>query len=162
MPSFDIVSKVDTHELTNAVDQANRVISTRFDFKGIDAKVAVQDDSHVQLKAEAEFQLQQILDIFQQTLIKRNIDIACLDPQDVTLSGKHALQMVHIKQGIDAQLGKSINKRIKDAKLKVQSSIQGDQVRVTGKKRDDLQQVIAMLKSAEDIDLPLQFSNFRD
>jgi len=160
MPSFDVVSEVDKHEVTNAIDQANREVGTRFDFKGTGAEFEYKDDI-IHLTAEADFQLKQMLDILNLRIAKRGIDVACLDPQDVEMSGNKANQKVLIRQGIDQPLGKKINRMIKDAKLKVQSAIQGDQLRVTGKKRDDLQAVMAMLK-ASDIELPLQFTNFRD
>lgn len=160
MPSFDIVSEVDKHTLTNAVDQANRVITTRFDFKGVDAKFE-RKDFMVTSWAEVDFQLEQLLDILQSALVKNNIDIKCLDIGDAKPLGKQVKQEIEIKTGLESLLAKKIVKLIKDKKLKVQSQIQGDQVRVTGKKRDDLQQVMAMLR-AEDLDMPLQFNNFRD
>lgn len=160
MPSFDVVSEVDMHEVTNAVDQANREVNTRFDFKGSNASYEL-NESVVMMKAEAEFQLQQMLDILQTKLSRRGVDIACLELADPQQSGKEVRQEVTIRQGLDSVLSKKIVKLIKDAKLKVQAAIQGDKVRVTGKKRDDLQQVIAMLKEAK-LDLPLQYNNFRD
>lgn len=160
MPSFDVVSEVDMHEVTNAVDQANREVSTRFDFKGTNARFELAG-SVVTLHAEAEFQLQQMYDILQTRLSRRGVDIACLEPGEVQQSGKEVHQAVTIRQGLDSDLARKIVKIIKDAKLKVQAAIQGDKVRVTGKKRDDLQKVIALLKEAK-IDLPLQFTNFRD
>lgn len=160
MPSFDVVSEVDKHEVTNAIDQANREVGTRFDFKGTGAEFEYKDDI-IHLTAEAEFQLKQMLDILNLKIAKRSIDVAALDPQEVEMSGNKARQKVLIRQGIDQPLGKKINRMIKDGKLKVQCAIQGDQLRVTGKKRDDLQAVMAMLK-ASDIELPLQFTNFRD
>jgi uncharacterized protein YajQ (UPF0234 family) len=160
MPSFDIVSEVDKHILTNAVDQANRIVTTRFDFKGVDAKFE-RSEFVITIWAEAEFQVQQMLDMLQSSLVKNNIDIKCLDPSDPQASGKQVKQEIVVRTGLESLLAKKIVKLIKDKKLKVQSQIQGDQVRVTGKKRDDLQQVIAMLK-AEDLEMPLQFNNFRD
>lgn len=160
MPSFDIVSEFDMHEASNAIDQANREVSTRFDFKGSNAHFE-QKDEVITLQAEVEFQLQQMLDILQNKLTKRGIDIACLEISDPQSTGKTAHQTVTLKQGLDTPLAKQIVKLIKDKKLKVQSSIQGDKVRVSGKKRDDLQQVIKMLKE-EKLDMPLQFDNFRD
>jgi len=160
MPSFDIVSEVDKHTLTNAVDQANRVITTRFDFKGVDAKFE-RKDFMVTSWAEVDFQLEQLLDILQSALVKNNVDIKCLDVGDAKPLGKQVKQEIEVKTGLESLLAKKIVKLIKDKKLKVQSQIQGDQVRVTGKKRDDLQQVMAMLR-AEDVDMPLQFNNFRD
>jgi hypothetical protein len=160
MPSFDVVSEVEMHEVTNGVDQANREVSTRFDFKGTNASFEL-NDSVITMKAQAEFQLQQMLDILQTKLNRREIDIACLDIGDTQQSGKEVRQEVTIRQGLDSTLSKKIVKLIKDKKLKVQAAIQGEKVRVTGKKRDDLQQVIAILKEAK-LDLPLQYNNFRD
>ena len=160
MPSFDVVSEVDKHELTNAVDQANREVGNRFDFKGSGAEFEYKDEN-ILMTAQAEFQLKQMLDILNLKIAKRSIDVACLDPQEVEITGNKARQQVLIRQGIDQALGKKINRMIKDSKIKVQCTIQGDQLRVNGKKRDDLQEVMAMLKAA-DIDLPLQFTNFRD
>ena len=138
MPSFDVVSEVDMHEVTNAVDQANREVTTRFDFKGTNARYEL-NESVVSMKAEAEFQLQQMLDILQTKLNRRGVDIACLELAEPQQSGKEVRQEVTIRQGLDSVLSKKIVKLIKDAKLKVQAAIQGDKVRVTGKKRDDLQ-----------------------
>ena len=160
MPTFDIVSEVDKHILTNAVDQANRVITTRFDFKGIDAKFE-RKDFVITTWAEVDFQLEQLLDILQSALVKNNIDIKCLELGDPKPLGKQVKQEITVQTGLESLLAKKIVKLIKDKKLKVQSQIQGDQVRVNGKKRDDLQQVMAMLR-AEELDMPLQFNNFRD
>lgn len=160
MPSFDIVSEVDKHQLTNAVDQSNRIVATRFDFKGVDASFKLED-FQVTLTADAEFQVQQMQDILRAALIKCGIDPECMAPGDITQSGKQSRQLVTIKHGLDAPLAKKIVKLIKDQKLKVQAAIQGEQVRVTGKKRDDLQQVIAMLKEQK-LEMPLQYANFRD
>lgn len=160
MPSFDIVSEVDMHELSNAVDQANREVTTRFDFKGSGARFELAD-GQISLKAEVEFQLQQMMDILRAKLAKRSVDVAALDAQEPQMSGNEARQAVVVRQGIEADLGRKLVKMIKEKRLKVQAAIQGDQVRVTGKKRDDLQQVIAMLRES-DIDLPLQYVNFRD
>lgn len=160
MPSFDVVSKVDAHELANAVDQTNREVTARFDFKGSDAKVTL-NESDVQLQAETEFQIKQMQDIFFQKTAKRGIDIGSLESKEIQLQGKRAQQTINIKQGVDQETGKKIIKFIKDSKVKAQASIQGDQVRVSGKKKDDLQEVIALLRRA-DINLPLQFINFRD
>jgi uncharacterized protein YajQ (UPF0234 family) len=160
MPSFDIVAEVDRHELMNAVDQMNREIANRFDFKGSDAKVTL-NDFEMNLEAESDFQLKQMRDIMVNKFSKRNIDTRSLDRGKVEERGLRAYQTIIVKNGIDKEDGKKIIKLIKDSKLKVQAAIQGEQVRVTGKKRDDLQDVIAMLK-ASDIDLPLQFNNFRD
>ena len=160
MPSFDIVSEVDHHELANAVDQANREVGNRFDFKGTGATFELQETT-VQLKAEVEFQLQQMMDILHAKMAKRGIDIACLDAGEPEVSGSEARQSVVVREGIDSALARKLVKSIKDAKLKVQAAIQGEQVRVTGKKRDDLQAVIAMLREG-DQEQPLQFNNFRD
>ena len=160
MPSFDVVSEVEMHEVTNGVDQANREVTTRFDFKGTNASFEL-NESAISMKAQAEFQLQQMLDILQTKLSRRGIDIASLELGDIQQSGKEVRQDVTIRQGLDSVLSKKIVKLIKDKKLKVQAAIQGEKVRVTGKKRDDLQQVIAMLKEAK-LDLPLQYDNFRD
>lgn len=160
MPSFDIVSEFDMHEASNAVDQANREVSTRFDFKGSNA-IFEQNNEVITLKAETEFQLNQMLDILQNKLTKRGVDIACMDISAPQSSGKSAQQNIVLKQGLDTLLAKKIVKLIKDKKMKVQAAIQGEKVRVTGKKRDDLQQVIQMLKE-EKLDMPLQFNNFRD
>jgi cyclic-di-GMP-binding protein len=160
MPSFDIVSEFDMHEASNAVDQANREVTTRFDFKGANARFE-QKDELITMYAEVEFQLQQMLDILQNKLTKRGIDIACLEISDAQATGKTAHQDIKLKQGLDTPLAKKIVKIIKDKKMKVQASIQGEKVRVTGKKRDDLQQVIQILKE-EKMEMPLQFDNFRD
>lgn len=160
MPTFDVVSEVNMHELTNAVDQANREISNRFDFKGTDARID-HDGVVLTLSAPSEFQLKQIMDILAQKLTKRGVDIDCLDAGEVEVATNKSSQIVTVRQGIDAELAKRMVKLIKDAKLKVQSSIQGDKLRVSGKKRDDLQRVIGMLREAK-IELPLQFVNFRD
>jgi len=160
MPSFDVVSELDKHELRNAMDQANREVGTRFDFKGTDAKFELQD-SDIQMTADAEFQLQQMLDILQSKLVKRGVDILCIDAQDVEQSGKQAKQLLVMREGLDKDLARKITKLVKEARLKVQAAIQGEKVRITGKKRDDLQNVIALLK-AENLGLPLQFNNFRD
>ena len=160
MPSFDVVSELDGHEVANAVDQANREVDTRFDFKGTGAKYEVADFV-VSMEGEADFQLKQMLDILTQKLAKRGIDVACMKPEEPEIALNKARQKVILRHGIDADNARKIVKLVKDAKLKVQSQIQGDQVRVTGKKRDDLQDVIALLKGSE-LGLPLQFSNFRD
>jgi uncharacterized protein YajQ (UPF0234 family) len=160
MPSFDVVSEVDFHEVTNAVDQAKRELSTRFDFRGVEATFERSDDT-ITMSADAEIQLQQMLDILQNKLHRRGIDIACLDIADSEKLGKQVKQKVTIRQGLDKDTSRKIVKLIKEKKLKVQSAVQGEKVRVTGKKRDDLQQVISFLKSA-DIEMPLQFDNFRD
>ncbi len=160
MPSFDIVSEVDMHELNNAIDQANKEVSTRYDFKGTDASFK-ETDGGVMMEAESKFQLGQMKDILYNKCSKRGVDLGNLKAGNATEQGRRATQRIDIQQGIETDLGKKIVKRIKQDKLKVQASIQGDQVRVTGKKRDDLQAVMSMLK-AEDMGLPLQFNNFRD
>ena len=160
MSSFDIVSEVDLVEVSNAVDQAQREINTRFDFKGVDASFE-REDYLVNLSAEAEFQLQQMLDILITKLSRRSVDTACMSVSDPVVTGKHTRQVVTLRQGIDAELARRLVKLIKTQKIKVQSAIQGDKVRVSGKKRDQLQQTIALVKE-QDIDLPLQFNNFRD
>ena len=160
MPSFDVVSEVDMHEASNAVDQANREVSTRFDFKGTGASYEL-NESEITLNAEVEFQLDQMLDILRSKLGKRGVDVACLDPQEVEVANQRARRKVLIRQGLDTPLAKKIVRLIKDSKMKLQSSIQGDRVRISGKKRDHLQQAIALLKDAE-LELPLQYINFRD
>lgn len=160
MPSFDIVSKVDTQEVCNAVDQANREISTRFDFKGIDAKFAYENEEIV-ITAPSDFQVKQMEDILRTKLAKRNVDVGSLDTGEISTALHQARQVIKIKQGVDTPTAKEIVKLIKAEKMKVQAAIQGDQVRVTGNKRDDLQTVIAFLRK-KDVGLPLQFENFRD
>ena len=160
MPSFDVVSEVDMHEVSNAVDQANREVRTRFDFKGSNARFE-HNDAAISMHAEVEFQLQQMLDMLKNKLAKRSVDLACLKVEDPDVTAKNARQNVILRQGLDAPLARQIVKLVKDTKLKVQTSIQGEQVRVSGKKRDDLQNVIAMLREAG-LDMPLQYVNFRD
>lgn len=160
MPSFDIVSNIDNHEVTNAVDQANREVSTRFDFKGTDARVELNKDK-MTIIAPTDFQLKQVDEILRNKLTKRQIDIRSLKYDDISTNLSEARQVVEVKQGIEQEQAKKIIKLIKDGGFKVQAAIQGDQVRVTGKKRDDLQDVIAMLRSAK-VEIPLQFENFRD
>ena len=160
MPSFDIVSEVDTHELINAVDQANRELSNRFDFKGVDAKF-VREDAVITQSAPSEFQLQQMTDILRARLIARKIDARCLEFGDVDTNVAGARQKITVKQGIERDLAKKIQAEIKGSKLKVDTQVNGDKLRVTGKKRDDLQAVMALLRG-KDFELPLQFDNFRD
>lgn len=160
MPSFDIVSEVDMHEVHNAVDQANREVGTRFDFKGSGAEFKL-DENKIALEASSEFQLEQMMDVLRTKLTKRGIDITCMDEGEAEMVGRVARQTVTLQQGIEQPLAKEIIKRIKEGKFKAQASVQGDKVRVTGKKRDDLQEVIAMLRGAE-LDMPLQYNNFRD
>lgn len=160
MPSFDIVSKVDSQEVTNAVDQANREVQNRFDFKGSNARFELAKEE-ITLIAPTDFQLKQMLDILYNKFAKRGLDIKALDVEKPAIALHEARQVVKVKQGIDQEFAKKITKLIKDQKLKVQTSIQGDQIRVTGKKRDDLQEVIGMLREAN-LELPLQYDNFRD
>jgi uncharacterized protein YajQ (UPF0234 family) len=160
MPSFDIISEFDKHELTNAVDQANKEVSTRFDFKGTDSSFELNDDKVIMI-SQSTFQLQQMFSVICAKLTRRGIDIACMETGDPKPSGKGMRQEIIMKQGLDKELAKKIIKLIKDKKLKVQAAIQGDQVRVTGKSRDDLQSVIKMIRE-EKLEMPLQFENFRD
>jgi cyclic-di-GMP-binding protein len=160
MPSFDVVSEIDTHELTNAVDQAIRELTQRFDFKDSDATFELEETT-VTMSAPADFQLKQMLEILKLRMAKRGIDIACLDVKDPVVNLAKAKQLVILKVGIDQETGKKVSRLLKDAKLKVQVQIQGEKVRVTGKKRDDLQEAIAFLRKAE-FGVPLQFNNFRD
>lgn len=160
MPSFDIVSNTDNHEVSNAVDQTNREVSTRFDFRDTNARVELNKDK-LTLIAPTEFQLKQVDEILRNKLTKRGVDIRVLDYKDIQTNLSEAKQLVEVKAGIDQENAKKIVKLIKDAQFKVQASIQGNQVRVTGKKRDDLQAVIAHLKQAK-VELPLQFENFRE
>ena len=161
MPSFDVVSKLDLHELTNAIDQANRELANRFDFKGSDATFERSEETVVTLKAPAEFQLKQMLEILKQRLAARHIDIRAAEIADPEVNLATARQKVTLKQGIEQALAKDIVKRIKDAKLKVDVQIQGDKLRIVGKKKDDLQTAIALLRGA-DFKMPLQYENFRD
>lgn len=160
MPSFDVVSEVDFHEVTNAVDQANREIKTRFDFRGVDARFERKEDV-VRITAEADIQLDQMIDILRAKLVKRSIDPRVMDIGDQEHVGKLLHKNIKIQEGIESLLAKKVVKMIKDKKMKVQAAIQGEKVRITGKKRDDLQRVMSMLKE-EEIDTPLQYNNFRD
>ena len=160
MPSFDIVSEVEQHELTNALDQSKRELTTRFDFRGVSASFEKKDDV-ILLIAEADLQLDQMLQILKQKMVKQQIDIKCLSIEDIKPSGKTVRQEIHIQQGIEKKIAQKIVKLIKGSKLKIQATIQDNQIRVTGKKRDDLQKTIAQLKE-EQFDIPLQFKNFRD
>jgi uncharacterized protein YajQ (UPF0234 family) len=160
MPSFDVVSDFDQHEASNAVDQANREVQTRFDFKGTGSKFVLEEQV-ITLTTESDFQLKQMMDILQQKLAKRGVDIACMEEQEPEFSGSEARQKVVLRRGIDADRARKLVKQIKAAKLKVQAAIQGDKLRVSGKKRDDLQSVISLLKDT-DTGLPLQYENFRD
>ena len=161
MPSFDVVSEVDKHELTNAIDQANRELSTRFDFKGVDAKFDLEDEKLIKLTAPTDFQLKQMSDILKQRLAARNIDFRCMEFGDIETNLGGARQQVTVKQGIEQKLAKQIAAKIKESKIKVDTQINGDKLRVNGKKRDDLQEVMALLKKG-DFEQPLQFDNFRD
>jgi uncharacterized protein YajQ (UPF0234 family) len=162
MPSFDAVSELDTHELTNAVDQANRELTQRFDFKDTGATFELKEKEFtVSLKAPSEFQLKQMMDILTLRLGKRGIDSRCMEKKDPVSNLAEARQDVALRQGIDQDTGKKLQKLIKESKLKVQAQIQGDQLRVTGKSRDDLQAAMALMKKSE-LDRPLQFKNFRD
>ncbi len=160
MPSFDVVSDFDAHEASNAVDQANREVNTRFDFKGTGSKFAL-DGQIISLTTQTDFQLKQMLDILRQKLAKRSIDVACIKEDEPEFSGSEARQKITLRKGIDTPLARDLVKKIKATKIKVQTAIQGDQLRVSGKKRDDLQSIISLLKDA-DVDLPLQYENFRD
>lgn len=160
MPTFDVVSEFDAHEASNAIDQANREVGNRFDFKGTGSKYEL-DGQVISMTSQSDFQLQQMLDILRQKLTKRGIDIACMQEEEPEITGSEARQKITLRQGIETVLAKDLVKQIKVSKLKVQTSIQGEKLRVSGKKRDVLQSVIALLKKA-DIDLPLQYQNFRD
>jgi len=160
MPSFDVVSEIDTHELTNAVDQAVRELSQRFDFKDTGAAFELEETT-VSMTAPAEFQLKQMLEILKLRIAKRGIDIACLEVKDPEVNLAKAKQLVVLRHGIDADTGRKVSRLIKDSRLKVQAQVQGEKVRVTGKKRDDLQEAIAVLRKAT-VEVPLQFNNFRD
>ena len=160
MPSFDVVSDFDAHEAANAVDQANREVNTRFDFKGTGSKFEL-DDQVIALTSQSEFQLQQMMDILRQKLAKRAVDLGCLDEQEPEITGSAARQNVILRRGIDSDLARRLVKTVKNSKIKVQAAIQGDKLRISGKKRDDLQATIRLLKDT-DVDLPLQYENFRD
>jgi hypothetical protein len=160
MPSFDVVSEIDHHELKNALDQANREIGTRYDFKGSNASIA-QASNLLTLEAESEFQVKQMIPILKEKMSKRGIDVDCLDFGDLVEMNKRARQPVTVREGLDKDLARKMVKLIKDKKLKVQAAIQGEQLRVTGKKRDDLQEVMQTLRDAG-LGIPLQFNNFRD
>lgn len=161
MPSFDIVSEVDMHEVNNAIDQSNREVGTRFDFKGVDAKFTLTESSDISITAEVDFQVHQMLDILRGKLVKRGIDTKAIREGEVEMVGQKATMPVKLQQGIESDLARKIVKMVKETKMKVQTAIQGEKLRVTGKKRDDLQNVIELLKDAK-LDIPLQFNNFRD
>ena len=160
MSSFDVVSDLDSHEARNAVDQANREVTTRFDFKGTGSKYEIEEEL-ITMTSQSDFQLKQMLDILLQKLSKRGVNIACVEEQDAEVSNSEARQKIILRRGIDADRARKVVKHVKNAKMKVQTAIQGDKLRVSGKKRDDLQNVIALLKEY-DIGLPLQYENFRD
>ena len=160
MPSFDAVSELNSHEVANALDQANRELAQRFDFKDSGAVFELKDFT-VTLKAQVEFQLKQMLEILKLRLSKRGIDLVCLEIKEPTSNLAAAQQEVVLRQGIDQETGKKISRLVKDSKLKVQASVQGDKVRVTGKKRDDLQEAMTLLRGAK-LEVALQFNNFRD
>jgi len=161
MPSFDVVSEVDNHEAQNAVDQSNRELERRFDFKGVNASFELKDGT-VTLTANEEFQVDQMKPILEGCFIKRNIKVSCLEYGDAQGAGKQVKVICTIRQGIDKDLGRKMTKMVKDSKIKVQAAIQGESIRVTGKKRDDLQEVMALWKNSDEIALPLQFKNFKD
>ena len=160
MPSFDVVSEVNQHELNNGIDQANREVTTRFDFKGTGSSFELADQV-ISMNTESDFQLQQMYDVLCNKLVKRGIDIVCLEKGEAVIQARTATQTIKVNEGIDTVTAKKLVKLIKQGKTKVQAAIQGEQLRVTGKKRDDLQAVIALLKAA-DVDVPLQYKNFRD
>jgi cyclic-di-GMP-binding protein len=160
VPSFDVVSELDRHELSNAVDQANREVENRFDFRGTDAKFELAEWV-VTLEAPSAFQVQQMLAILSDKLARRNIDVAAMAPEKPEIALHKTRQKIVMKHGVDTDSARKIVKTIKESKIKVQASIQGEQVRVSGKKRDDLQEAIQVLKKSE-LELPLQFTNFRD
>lgn len=160
MPTFDVVSEIDLHEVANAVDQASREVGTRFDFKGSNASYELKDGV-ITLSGDNEFQLQQMREILQPRLAKRGVDLLSLKTDPPKAQGRGATQVITLQQGIDTPTAKEMIKLLKESKIKVQASIQGDQLRVSGKKRDDLQEAIAHLKGAN-LKLPLQFKNFRD
>ena len=160
MPSFDVVSELDQHELNNALDQANREVGNRFDFKGSGAQYELKDQN-IEVEAETEFQVSQMLDLLYQKCAKRGIELGHFKAGEILQRGKRHHLQVQVKEGLEKDLARNIVKLIKESKLKAQAAIQGEQVRVTGKKRDDLQQIIAFLKQAK-IEAPLQFVNFRD
>jgi len=160
MPSFDVVSEIDQHELSNAVDNSNRELTKRFDFRGVDASFELKDGA-VKISAEVDFQLQQLQEILHIQMIKRKIDVKCLESKDSEKLGKQVLTWLTVREGLEPLLAKKMVRMIKDEKLKVQAAIQGEKIRITGKKRDDLQDAMALLRTA-DLDMPLQFNNFRD
>ena len=161
MPSFDAVSEVDNHELSNAVANATRELTKRFDFRGVDAGFE-QKDNMIKIFAEVDYQLEQLYELLQIEMVKRKIDIRCLERKDPEKLGKLVLIWLEVRQGIETLTAKKMVKMVKQSKLKVQTAIQGDKLRVTGKKRDELQQVMALFRESDEVDIPLQFNNFRD
>lgn len=161
MPSFDVVSKLDQHEIDNATNQASKEIAQRYDFKGAEATIE-QTEEGIVIRANSEGRVEAARDVLESKMVRRQVSLKSLDPQQPQpAGGKMWRQLIKLKEGVSKEKAKDIVKTIKDSKLKVQASIQGDAVRVSGKKRDDLQETIALLKQ-EDFDLPLQFVNFRD
>ena len=160
MPSFDVVSEINIHELANAIDQANKEVTTRYDFKGTDSKYEFANDI-ITVSSESDFQIKQMFDVLQTKFVKRGIDLKFLEQGKIIESGKGARQEIKVKQGIETDVAKKMVKMVKDKKMKVQAAIQGEKLRITGKKRDDLQQVIAMFKEAN-LGVPLQYENYRD
>jgi uncharacterized protein YajQ (UPF0234 family) len=161
MPSFDVVSEVDKHELTNAVDQAQRELGNRFDFRNVDARFSLEGNDAIAINAPSEFQLQQMRDILDARLVARGIDKRCVEAGDVETNVAGARQKLAVKQGIEQKIAKQIIGEIKAAKLKVETQINGEKLRISGKKRDDLQTAMALLRKSE-VEVPLQFENFRD
>ena len=160
MPSFDAVSELNAHEITNALDQANRELAQRFDFKDTGARFELKEFT-VTMHAQVDFQLKQMLEILKLRLSKRGVDLVCLEIKEPQTTLATAQQEVLLRQGIDQETGKKISRLVKDSKLKVQASVQGDKVRVSGKQRDDLQAAMTLLRGAK-LEVPLQFNNFRD
>ena len=160
MPSFDIKSEIDKHELINVIDQANRVLKNRFDFKDADAEFKLNDTS-ILLTANEDFHIKQMSSVLHESITKRKMDIRILKPGKIEISNKTARQTVDLQEGIDRELAKKITTLIKQSKLKAQASIQGESIRITGKKRDDLQDAIQTIKDQK-YNVPLQFDNFRD
>jgi uncharacterized protein YajQ (UPF0234 family) len=160
MPSFDVVSELNSHEVSNALDQANRELAQRFDFKDTGASFEL-DELTVTMRAQADFQLRQMLEILKLRLAKRGIDLGCLEVKEPQTTLATARQDVVLRHGIDQENGRKISRLVKDSKLKVQAALQGDKVRITGKQRDDLQQAMQLLRSSK-LEVPLQFNNFRD
>ena len=161
MPSFDTVSEVDKHEVTNAIDQAKRELGNRWDFKNVQADIVLENEKVI-FSAEQDYQLEQLIEMLQMAFSKRGIDVRALAESGDSKAGKLVKRSFDVKQGIDTLLSKKMVKLIKESKIKVQAAIQGDKLRVTGKKRDELQQVSSLLRASEEIDIPLQFNNFRD